>query len=81
MAHITNVEYELGELDVYAINCGRQVYYEVKGNHSDKALEKAHDQLQRWTEYMHKRYKDYNFYGVYYTPQKIKLLYKNGYKR
>lgn len=63
-----NVEYARGECDVLAVQNGRLVYYEVKSNHSLKGFKKAYNQIQRWLKFSGENY------GVYYTPQYMKLI-------
>jgi len=74
-----NVEYSKGECDVLTQQgMNRLVYYEVKSNCNKHSYQDAKDQLQRWTEYAYKQYKGMDYYGILYTPTKIKILAKNG---
>ncbi len=68
----------LGEVDVWEIYPTYEVYYEAKSRHSDKQYNKAIHQTLRWTEYMKKHEPHKNYYGVYYTPELVKILCKNG---
>lgn len=79
----TNKEYGnvLGEVDVYSkqyIN-GKyyHVYYEVKCNNKPQGYIKAQKQLIRWSKWYHKQTGE-TCYGVYWTPQKVILMAKNG---
>jgi len=75
----SNVEYSRGECDVFTQQGqNRLVYYEVKSNYNKKSLKHAKNQLQRWTAYAYKQYKGMDYYGILYTPTKIKILAKNG---
>ena len=72
------VEYALGEVDVWTTQGSREIYYEVKSNNTKKARKKARQQLRRWSGFCHRIVPSVNFYGVYYTPTKIKIMAKNG---
>lgn len=71
----------LGQLDVYQKDDKKCVYWEIKGNYHLQNYEKAQDQLLRYTDYMHRKDKNRNYYGVFYTPEHIYLLSKNSNKR
>lgn len=70
-------EYELGETDVLTEQDFGWVYYEVKSNHHKAALDRAKNQLIRWSNYFH-RHTGKTAYGVYWTPQHVQLIAKNG---
>lgn len=77
----TDVDYIHGQLDVFARDGARNVYYEIKSNFSPKSYKKGKEQLMRWTKYMYKRNPGNNYYGVYYSPQLVRLICKNGRRR
>jgi len=74
----TDVDYKLGQCDVLAENKYRSVYYEVKCSISEKSLKKSQKQLQRWSKYMKKYYKEKNYYGVLHSQNLTYLICKNG---
>ena len=74
-----NDEYIKGECDVLSVQDNKVVYYEVKSRYTPKSLKHAREQLLRWSRYMKKHHKLGTFYGVYATPEIIKVICKNGY--
>lgn len=80
-----NVEYSMGECDVLIELEGRKkyrkIYYQIKTNYTKEGYKKCVQQVLRWSEYWHKRTPHIDFYGVYWSPEKVIRVCKNGKQR
>lgn len=70
-----NKLYSVGECDLLVhYKSGKKAYWEIKSNHTPKGYKKAEKQLGRWSKY----WNYHRMLGVYWTPQKMEVMYVNG---
>jgi len=71
-----NVPYIHGQLDVYAKQCNRYVYYEIKRSYTPASLARAKNQGNRWLTYQMVNHPYNTSYVVLVTRTKMQIIGK-----
>ncbi len=72
------VDYEKGECDILATVGKREVYFEYKTRETNGGVATAYNQLLRWSQHRSEEEPEGTYYGVYISPNKVKIICKNG---